>query len=718
MRLLRALTAAALTAVPLAAEPGADPRPAALAATAAQAGGPVRLDGRLDDAAWSGASPIGPLTQSEPDEGAPPTERTEVRVLYDESHLYFGIRCFDREPSGIAATKMGRDAELGGDDHVLVVLDTFADRRNGFFFGVTPRGARAEGQIANNSESLNFDWDGIWDAAARVDAEGWTAELAIPFKTLRFKADLAAWGLNVQRYVARRQETDRWVAPRRDVWISNLTEAGRLEGLDGARQGKGLDVRPYLSGGETDGDGEAKAGGDVFLNVTPNLTASLTVNTDFAETEADDRQVNLTRFPLFYPEKRSFFLEGAGIYEVAGLGSQNSDLVPFYSRRIGLYQGQEVPILAGLKLSGRVGRWNVGGLDVETGRLDDLGLGRQNLLSARASRNLLRQSFVGALVTHGNPSGAGENTLVGVDARLATSTFRGGENLSLDLYAFGTDDAASGRKGYAWGGKIDYPNDLWDVALSYKEIDDAFRPALGFVRRTGIRKTNAKADFMPRPGRLGVRQLFFEASLQYVTDQRGRTLDWMFMGTPFSVQTESGEELQLEWVPQFERLDEPFEIQPGIVIPAGDYRYTAWIAQVETASRRRWVAEVEARWGSFYDGDLTRVEASLVLKPSPYVLLAAGGEWSRGSLPAGDFTAKVLQARLELSASPNLGWSNLVQYDSDSRELGFQSRLRWRLRPGSDLFVVLNRGWVHEEDGSYRRYFDRGSAKVQHTFRF
>jgi hypothetical protein len=705
-------------AAPLAAEPQATPRPAAIAAIAAIAGGPVKLDGRLDDAAWAQAQPMGALTQSEPDEGAPPTEPTEVRILYDESHLYFGIRCFDREPGGIAATKMGRDAELGGDDHVLVVLDTFADRRNGFFFGVTPRGARAEGQIANNSESLNFDWDGIWNAAARVDAEGWTAEIAIPFKTLRFKKELAAWGLNVQRYVARRQETDRWTAPRRDVWISNLAEAGRLEGLAGARQGRGLDVRPYFSGGETDGDGEAKAGGDVFLNVTPNLTASITVNTDFAETEADDRQVNLTRFPLFYPEKRSFFLEGAGIYEVAGLGSQNSDLVPFYSRRIGLYQGEEVPILAGLKLSGRVGRWNVGGLDVETGGLDALGLGRQNLLAARASRNLLRQSFVGALVTHGNPTGAGENTLAGVDARFATSTFRGGENLSLDLYAFATDDGASDRKGYAWGGKIDYPNDLWDVALSYKEIDDAFRPALGFVRRTGIRKTNAKADFMPRPGRLGVRQLFLEASLQFVTDQRGRTLDWMLMGTPLAFQTESGEELGLSWVPQFEWLDEPFEIQPGIVIPPGDYRYTAWFAHVETAARRRWVAEVETRWGSFYDGDLTRVEASLVLKPSPYVLLAGGGEWSRGSLPAGDFSTKVLQARLELSASPNLGWSNLVQYDSDSRELGFQSRLRWRVRPGSDLFVVLNRGWIHEEDGSYRRYFDRGSAKVQHTFRF
>ena len=678
----------------------------------------MKLDGRLDEADWANAAPIGPLTQTEPEEGAPPGEATEVRVLRDDHNLYFGIRSFDRDPRGIAATKMGRDGDLEGDDHVMVVLDTFGDRRNGFFFAVTPRGARAEGQISNNSESLNFDWDGIWDAAARVDGEGWTAELAIPFKTLRFRKEIR--GLGVQRPALRRapagdRSLDRGAPRRLDL---EPVRGGRLEGLSGARQGSGLDVRPYLSGGPTDGAGEAKAGGDVFMNVTPNLTASLTVNTDFAETEADDRQVNLTRFPLFYPEKRTFFLEGAGIFEAAGLGSTNSDLLPFYSRRIGLYRGEEVPILAGLKASGRVDRWNVGLLDVETGRTDDLDVDRQNLLAARVSRNLFRQSFVGGYFTHGNPSGAGGNTLAGVDAHLATSSFRGGENLSLDLYAFLTDDEASGRKGHAWGGKLDYPNDLWDVALSFKEIDADFRPALGFVSRTGIRKATAKADFMPRPGRAGIRQLFFAASTQYVSDLDGRTLDWMVIASPLGLQTESGDELRLEWVPQFERLDEPFEIQDGIVIPAGDYRYTAWIAEVETAQRRRWVAQLEARWGSFYDGDLTRLEAELALKPSPHLLVAAEGEWSRGELPAGRFTAKVLAGRLEVNFTPNLGWSNLVQYDTDSRELGFQSRLRWRVRPGSDVFVVVNRGWVHEEDGVFRPYFDRGSAKVQHTFRW
>jgi hypothetical protein len=691
-----------------------DARVAVAAATRA----PITLDGRLDEPAWAGATPIGELVQTEPDEGAAPTEATEVRVLRDDERLYFGVRCFDRTPSGIAATKIGRDAELEGDDHVLVVLETFGDRRNGFFFAVNPRGARAEGQIANNAEHENFDWDGIWDAAARVDESGWTAELAVPFKTLRFRREIAAWGLNVQRYIARRQETDRWTAARRDVWISNLSEAGRLEGLQGVRQGRGLDVRPYVSGGEEDSGGELKVGGDVFKALAPSLTASLTVNTDFAETEADNRQVNLTRFPLFYPEKRSFFLEGAGIYDVAGLGNQNEDLVPFYSRRVGLYQGQEIPILAGLKVSGRVDRWNVGFLDTETGRRDELGLDRQNLLAARVSRNVFRQSFVGALVTHGDPSGAGSNTLVGADARLATSTFRGGENLSLDLFAFVTDDGASGRKGHALGGKLDYPNDLWDVALSFKEIDRDFHPALGFVSRTDVRKTDLHLSFMPRPGRLGIRQLFFEAGGQYVSDTSGRTLDWMVRASPLGFQTESGEQVRLEWVPQFERLDEPFEVQPGIVIPAGDYRYTAWFVEVETAERRRWVAEAEVRWGSFYDGNLTRVEGRLSLKPSAHLLLGAEAEWGHGELPGGDFTAKVLAGRLDLNFSPDLGWANLLQYDTDSRELGFQSRLRWRLRPGSDVFVVFNRGWIHDPDGTYRPYFDRGSAKIQHTFRF
>jgi hypothetical protein len=359
----------------------------------------------------------------------------------------------------------------------------------------------------------------------------------------------------------------------------------------------------------------------------------------------------------------------------------------------------------------------VGLLDVETDAQDERGLDRQNLFAGRVSRNFLRQSWVGVIATHGNPTGAGSNTLVGADVHLGTSSFRGGRNLSLDLYGFVTDDEATGRKGHAWGGKIDYPNDLWDVALSFKEIDEDFRPALGFVQRTGIRKASGGARFMPRPGRLGIRQLFFEVEPQYVTDLDGRVLDWMVLASPLSLQTDSGDRFEFNWIPQYERLDEDFEIQPGVVIPAGEYHYTAWRAGVETAERRRLVLEGDVRWGSFYDGDMTQLEAEVTFKPTAQLLVGFGGEWSDGTLPTGDFTAKVLMGRLDVNFNPNLAWSNLVQYDSDSRVLGVQSRLRWRIRPGSDVYVVFNRGWLNE-DGVYRPYFDHGSAKVQHTFRF
>ena len=322
-------------------------------------------------------------------------------------------------------------------------------------------------------------------------------------------------------------------------------------------------------------------------------------------------------------------------------------------------------------------------------------------------------------MTHGNPSGAGDNTLVGVDARLATSTFRGGENLSLDLYAFVTDDEASGRKGHAWGGKVDYPNDLWDVALSFKEIDADFRPALGFVSRTGIRKTTAKADFMPRPGRAGIRQLFLEASAQHVSDTGGRTLDWMVVVSPLGLQTESGDAAAA-------RVGPAVRAPRRAVRDPGRDRHTRRRLPLHRVDRGGRDGRAAAVGGGARGplGELLRrgphaaSRPDLALKPSPHLLVAPRASGAGASCPPGASRRRSWPGALEVNFTPNLGWSNLVQYDSDSRELGFQSRLRWRVRPGSDVFVVFNRGWVHEEDGVFRPYFDRGSAKVQHTFRW
>jgi len=679
----------------------------------------IRVDGVLGEPAWARAAAVGPLLQSDPKEGAPPSEETEVRVLFDADNLYFGITCRDRTPSAIVSTQLARDADLEVDDHVIVVIDPFLDHRNGFFFMVNPGGARADGQISNNSEHLSFDWDGIWDARTRVTEEGWVAEIVIPLKTLRFKPGQAVWGLNVERQIKRLQERDRWASPRRDIWIGNLAAAGELTGLTGLQQGRGLDIRPFVSGGEENGGGRFKAGLDVFKSLTPSLTASLTLNTDFAETEVDARQINLTRFELFLPEKRTFFLEGAGVYDVAGLGSGNSDLIPFFSRTVGLLNEQEVPVLFGMKVSGRASGYNIGLLDVQTRRtpLDEGPLAPQNLLALRVSKNLFAQSWVGLIATRGDPSGRGGNDLIGFDSRLATSRFRGGQNLSLDLFALRTDDSAPGRADHAYGFKLDYPNDRWDVALNWKRIGEGFNAAMGFVPRKGIRKSDLYVAFQPRPERWGVRQFFFELEPTLITNLQGRVENWRVFTAPFNLRTESGEHLEWNYIPTFERLEAPFEIQPGLVIPPGSYRWTRFRTEVNTATKRPWVIDFALWYGGFYGGTLRQWAPGLTLKPNPHVSFAFQMERNEASVPQGEFVTQLFSGRVNFNFSPNLTWSNLIQYDSESRILGFQTRFRWTLRPGNDLFVVVSRGWYRRFDGDYLPSFDKGSAKLQYTLR-
>jgi hypothetical protein len=692
-------------------------------ATAMRAVETIRVDGRLDEPAWRESVPLSRFVQREPMEGGEPSEQTEIRVLFTDTALYIGAICRDRLPREIVATRLSRDADLDVDDRLTIVLDPFFDHRNGFFFQVNAAGARADGQVSNNAESLSRDWDGIWNAVARITDEGWIAEIEIPFKTLRFKPGQSPWGFNVERQIKRRQEIDRWTAARQNVWISNLAAAGQLDGLDGVRQGLGLDVRPYGSAATGSGSGEAAGGVDVFKNLTPSVNAAVTVNTDFAETEADLRQVNLTRFPLFFPEKRGFFLEGAGVFDVAGL-INTTDLRPFFSRRVGLLDDVAVPVRLGVKLTGRQSEYNVGVLDVETGILNDAGLpggsvDRQNLLVARVSRNVLQQSSVGGILTHGDPSGSGDNTLCGGDARFATSTFRGNKNLSLDLFLLGTEDGATGARDGAGGFRIDYPNDRWDVALNWRQIGERFQPALGFVSRTGIRKTDFSIAFQPRPDLWGIRQLFFEANPVAITNLQNRMESWSLFTAPFNVRTESGEHVEWNYIPTFERLDQAFEISPGVVIPPGSYRWTRYRAEVNTATKRPWV--IDAAWwrGGFYGGTLEQLEFGATLKPSRHVALSIQAERNTVTLPEGSFQTDILTLKADYNVTPNLSWANLAQYDNESNVAGLQSRFRWILQPGNDFFVILNRGWRRTLDESrFEPIFDRASVKLQYTVRF
>ena len=504
-------------------------------------------------------------------------------------------------------------------------------------------------------------------------------------------------------------------------YISNLSQAGRLEGIEGISQGLGLDIRPYLSGGRETGDNKLQAGLDIFKNLTPNLNASVTVNTDFAETEADDRQINLTRFPLFFPEKRAFFLEGAGVFDVAATNSES--VLPFFSRRIGLMNEREVPILVGTKIVGRQSGFNVGVLDVQTRGLDNAfddgsRLDGQNLLAARVSRNIFEQSWVGAIVTRGNPEGTGGNTLVGVDVRLATSTFRGNKNLSTSAFFLRTDDQATGTTDYSFGGNVDYPNDLWNCSFGWRQIGENFRPALGFVPRRGIRRLSPGFAFKPRLGRFGIRQLFFEAMPVWVTDMRNVTESWQVYSSPLHVEFESGDQVEVSAMPQYERLTEPFEIADGVVIPVGGYTMRRWGFQVETADKRMVALGAEMSWGEFYSGTRREVQLSATFKPTHHVRTSFEVGRNEVSLAQGTFTTQVFTVRADYNFSPNLSWANLLQYDTESRLLGVQSRFRWIIRPGSDLFLVLNRGWYRDPtDNRFVPVFDKGSAKLQYTFR-
>ena len=577
-------------------------------------GAPVQLDGKLDEAAWQNATAVA-LMQQAPKPGAETPYRTTVRVLATRNMLYFGFECSDPNPSAIAVHTMQRDGKLEGDDSVAVVLDTYGDRRTGFFFRTNAAGARVDGLIAG-PEDAKLDWDGIWNAATSRTATGWSAEIAIPTNTLTFTKGLAEWGVNFERNIARDRTVLRWTSPTLDSTFTDLSRAGSLTGVDGLDQGKGIEVSPFVTG-RTRADFRqpnrnwlGQTGADITWRITPQLASVFTINTDFAETEVDSRQLNVTRFPLFFPERRSFFLEGANQFEF-GLGL-NSDFIPFFSRRIGLYQGEQIPIDGGVKLNGRVGRWNIGLLDVET-REKYLGnsgslVPKANLFAGRVSYDFTSKFRVGTLVTNGSPDGVSRNSLAGFDAVWRTSTFRGNKNLLVGGWtAFSAGDIPKGNRS-GWGFKVDYPNDRWDCFTSLNQFGEALTPGLGFLPRPGTRRFDASCEFKPRPSKTGhfawIRQEFMEHRFYHVTNYRGQTESWRFFWAPINVRFESGDHLEFNWVPWHEFLPQPFEIANGVKLPVGQYQFTRYRAEFQTSSHRWWEFGTTTWFGSFYNGRL------------------------------------------------------------------------------------------------------------------
>jgi len=677
----------------------------------------LRIDGVLDEAAWSECTAISAFRQVSPDPGAPATEETVVRIVRTDSSVYIGIRCFDRAPNEIAALTMQRDALLAADDHLLIVIDPYRDRRYGYLFEVNPLGAMADSLISFSTRP-NRDWDGLWDAAATIDELGWSAEVEIPVATISFGMGLDEWGLNVQRFIRRKNETDRWATPDPARAFTSIGDAGTVSGMAGLRQHANVDVRPYLLGRLThdarssDTDLTGDAGVDLLWRPSPEFNVTLTTNTDFAETEIDDRRVNLTRFPLLFPEKRDFFLQDANTF---GFGGIRSNPIPFHSRRIGIgSDGRRRDILAGAKVTGRTGGVNYGLLDVQMRH--DAKLGHKNLAVGRVALNVLDESSVGVIATAGDPTRRGDNFVAGADFNYRSTDLIPDRVLEAHAWVIGSDGEGESSDGSSYGGRIEYPNEPIGWTFGHTRIGETFDPALGFVSRRGIREWFADWTYRFRPGG-AIRTLDVGPSVFLTTGLKDSIESAQWTLKLAEMELDAGDTIDARVLQLREVLDLPFEIFDGVSIPAGRYDFSRVSINYVGSGARPLALDLETSVGEFYDGHRADINAALAWRVSPGLRLSAGYEINAVSLPAGDFTVRIITGGLTASFSPRLTWSIIGQYDNESELLGFNSRVRWTVAPGDEVFFVVNQDLLRED----RRFATERTeviTKVGLTIRF
>lgn len=667
-----------------------------------------RLDGVLDEDLWRLAPVVDRFTQQEPQEGRPATERTAVHVLYTSTHLFIGVIAFDSQPAGIIATEMRRDADrLLDEDNFQVILDTFHDSRNGYMFVTTPLGAKLEQQITEegegntranrNNSNINRNWDGVWDVAARRTDQGWTAEIAIPMTTLRFAdREEQSWGINFMRNIRRKNEQVFWAPVPKAYGLTRVSLAGVLTGLRGISHGLDLKLKPFLVSGVRRRQSSAavtttsrlgEAGIDLRYGVSAGLNLDVTVNTDFAQVEVDQQQINLTRFSLFFPEKRDFFLEHAGLFNMGSggtftTGQLETDL--FFSRRIGLSEtGQPVPIIGGVRLAGKSGRHNIGLLDIQT----DAAYGKpgDNFLVGRYSSDILKRSRVGALfINKDTMNSAHHNRTFGADANLAV-----GRNLQITSFIAKTSTPGRDGKDMAWFGRVAYRDPRWNLWLNYEDVQDNFNAEVGFVQRGGIRATKAYVSPTPRPGRAGIRLMEPMFVLTYVTDQRNRLVSraqHYMVGTWLN----DGSFINVIYQRNLEVLDEPFPLPRNVRIPVGAYAFNEWTFTYNTSPARRVYQRFTFEPNQFYDGTSRNVSLATGVRATSH--LSSELQYTRNDvrLPHGSFVANLAILRVDYAFSPRMTIRSLTQYNSTARDLTTSIRFNYIYRPGSDLYIVYN----------------------------
>jgi len=658
---------------------------------------PLRIDGALDEALYNGPS-ISGFVQVEPSLGAPATERTEAWVAFDGDNVYFAFRCWDSAPERRVATDMRRDVNnfINGNDILQVFVDTFYDRRNGLSFTMNPIGARNDGQQVG--PQYNGDWNPVWDHAVGTFDGGWTLEMALPFRSIRYRPGQAQiWGLNVLRSVRWKNELSVLTpvpAGRGNSSAQYAALAATLVGIVAPPAARNLDIKPYAistltTNTSVSNDVDGDAGLDVKYGITQNLTADFTLNTDFAQVEADEQQINLTRFSLFFPEKREFFLENRDTFTFGGVTGGGGDApLLFYSRRIGLDSGRPVPIDAGGRLTGRLGPYSVGALNIQTDDVREVGARATNFSVVRVRRDILRESAVGALVTRRSvgQGGRGPNTAYGLDG-----TFNFINDLAINTYWARTETEGVTGGDTSYRAQLNFPGDRYGVQLERLRVGEQFNPEVGFVRRPDIRRTLAELRFSPRPRSMpSIRRFISAGSVDYFETGAGR-MDTRDRSAEFAIEFLNADRIGVTYNNAYEFIPAPFRIATGVTIPVGGYDWHNVRVAFNSRPQRRAAANLAVEHGTFYNGHRTAWSIGRGrLALTPEFAIEPTYSLNQVDLVQGSFTAHLAGSRVIVTMSPRMFASALVQYNSGSNAMTANARFRWEYQPGSELFVVYN----------------------------
>ena len=693
----------------------------------------IHLDGFVNETIWLNIPAISDFVMREPIEGGEPTERTEVRLAYDRENLYMAVILYDSDPTGIKAFLKKRDEDVETEDSFTWFFDTYLDKRNAYIFSINPLGLKSDALLSTGQgSSVNKNWDGIWELKTQIGTFGWSAEIKIPFRTLNFDSNSDTWGVNFRRIIRRKNEEVLWTGYKLNQGIERPQDGGILLGLTGISQGIGLEAKPYASLqnekiAEEDDKYKFESGFDINYNITSNLKASFTLNTDFAETEVDDREINLTRFPLQFPEKRDFFLEGAGIYAYA----PRSGINPYFSRSIGLRDGKPIPIKYGARILGRMGNLDMALLQVHTGKKDTLN--PEDFTVIRLKQNIGRESTIGVYYTRRATKDGDlladpvqDRHTLAADLEWSTSSFLKNKNLQFQAFlATHNSDSPVDDNTNLWdrssrGLRLNFPNRPWFAHCSYREFGTGYDPAVGFNRRNGLRRVEPAIGYSPifEKSTL-IREVTWRVLYQNLWDLDFKLLTQILRLLLGDIRLESGERISFQLTRNLERLEEDFDIlrDESIIIPVAKYINWTLDVQLSSAPYRKIVGDLQFRRGGFWSGNRTVYEIGATVRPLAGLNVSLDYVHTDVSLEEGSFQTNLFELEGGYDITPEVSIASILQYDNLSKELGMNHRFRWIITPGSDIFLVFNHNWLRESEDF--RLVERSSVlKANYTHRF